>query len=364
MTSFRSDGDVTYTPPENLMLPIAAALRGKSGPIGVALSGGADSAMLAVAADAYARQYDRALHFFHVHHGLLEQADAWADHVRTLAVLLNRPLHVSEVRVAMGEGRGMEAAARDARYAAINQCARESGVGVVLLAHHRDDQAETVLLRLLRGAGVNGMGAMKRERLRDDVLYVRPWLDIDRADIVDAAQAFAAATQWAPVQDPTNTDPRYTRAAVRTQLTPLLNARWPGWQAVVSRHARQSEEAADILAEVAQSDLLAVADGVAPAPAPTSDADSGDGLHAHALPSRLDLKKWRALSAGRQKNVLRHWLALHGSAMPSEARLLNLQRQLMQLHAMGHDRNLTVYHGVLRIQCIRGKIIVQKISPR
>ena len=344
-----------FNPSDALLLPLEASLREQTRPFGVALSGGADSAMLAVVANAYAHKHGTELHFFHIHHGLLEQADAWVEQVQALASLLDRPLHVINVNVAVGEGKGIEAAARDARYAALTQAAQAAGVTRIGLAHHRDDQAETVLLRLLRGAGVSGLSAMKREITRDGIAFIRPWLDVDRAAILAASDAFTTATGWQAVQDPTNSDPRYTRAAVRTALTPVLNARWPGWQAIVARHAKQADEATEILAELAHADLVLIAD---------EEAAVGTASEEAFKPHRLDLKRWRDLSAGRQKNVLRYWLAMHGSAMPSEARLLNLQRQLSQLHAMGHDRNLTIYHGVLRIQCIRGKILVQKISPR
>ena len=118
------------------------------------------------------------------------------------------------------------------RYRALAGLAREHGAPLVLLAHHRGDQAETVLLRLLRGTGLAGMVAMAPLSRRDEVDYLRPWLDQDRDDILRACAAFEAATGWRAVQDPT-TDPHYTRAALRELLAPALDARWPGWRGIV-----------------------------------------------------------------------------------------------------------------------------------
>ncbi|OZI32992.1 tRNA lysidine(34) synthetase TilS [Bordetella genomosp. 1] len=300
--------------------------------VAVAVSGGADSAMLAVAAASLGRD----LVLFHVHHGLQAPADDWQAQVEALAGALGVPLHSARVAVAPDGGKGIEAAARAARYAALAGLAREAGVRYVMLAHHRNDQAETVLLRLLRGAGPQGMGAMRPATTRDGIVYLRPWLDLDRARILAAAAAYAARTGWHAVQDPTNTDPAYTRAAVRTRLTPVLDARWPGWQAVVARQARHMAEAAEILAEVAESDFAAL--GATP-----------DGRD-------FDLAAWRALSPPRQAQVLRYWLGLHGLRAPADARLAELMRQLRGLHQLGHDRDLRQAHEGHWIRCHRGRV--------
>ena len=227
----------------------------------VAVSGGADSAMLALHAAAIAREQGIDLLLFHVHHGLQDAADAWSEQTRALARLLGLPAHEARVTVAEGAGKGIEAAARDARYRALAGLAREHGAPLVLLAHHRGDQAETVLLRLLRGTGLAGMAAMAPLSRRDEVDYLRPWLDQDRDDILRACAAFEAATGWRAVQDPTNSDPHYTRAALRELLAPALDARWPGWRGIVARHARHMAEAASILDEVAREDFAALEPG-------------------------------------------------------------------------------------------------------
>lgn len=306
-------------------------------PVAVALSAGADSAMLLLAT-VLATQGRRPVHAFHIHHGLQASADAWAAQAQALGLLLGVAVRVAHVQVP-ADGSGIEAAARQARYAALAQLAQQTGVSHLLLAHHRDDQAETVILRLLRGAGVAGMAAMRARSERDGLIYLRPWLDVPRSDIRAAASAFAAQSGWHAVEDPTNADPRYTRAAVRTALTPVLDSRWPGWQGIVARHARQMDEAVEILREVAEADFASL------------QADAGGGF---------SLAAWRELSPARQAQVLRHWLAGQGLRMPTEARLADLMRQLRQLHALGHDRQLKVTHEGHDIRCHRGRIWLEK----
>src|SRR5690606_18536170 len=115
--------------------------------------------------------------------------------------------------------------------------------------------AETVMLRLLRGAGPTGMAAMAPVVQRDDLVYLRPWLQQPRSLILEQAEAFARLTSWSPVIDPTNSDDQYTRAALRQRIVPALNERWPGWKGNLLRHARQSAEAAGVLSEVAAQDF-------------------------------------------------------------------------------------------------------------
>lgn len=306
--------------------------------IAVALSGGADSAMLAVSAALVARERGIAVHCFHIHHGLQSYADTWQEHAHALARMLALPCHTRCVRVDSTKGDGMESAARDARYQGFTDLAVQTGVSHILLAHHRNDQAETVLLRLLRGAGPTGLAAMASISARQGITYLRPWLDIDRASVLQQATAFAHLTGWTPVQDPTNADARYARAAIRERLAPALDERWPGWQRVLARHAQQSAQASEILTQVAQEDLAGL--DVAP-----------DG-------SSFSLAAWRALSCARQALVLRHWLNGLGKRMPTDARLQDLMRQMRDLHALGHDRSMSVKHGSCWIRCVRGRVLV------
>ena len=304
--------------------------------VAVATSGGADSAMLAAHTATVAREHGTEVVLFHVHHGLQSAADGWADHVQALGRLLDVHVATAHACVESNTGLGIEAAARDARYAALTTLAQQHGVQDILLAHHQNDQAETVLLRLLRGTGPEGMAAMAPSMRRDGIRYHRPWLNQSRARILHAAESFATRYQWHAVQDPTNVDPRYTRAAVRELLAPTLDARWPGWQSRLASHARHAAETLSILEEVAQGDFAVLA--------PTPDNNS------------FSLAQWRALPPARQSLVLRHWLRLNGARMPTEARLAELLRQLRQLHSLGHDRHMTMVHGHHVIRCHRGRV--------
>jgi len=209
-------------PDAGLIAALRDSLADVDGPVAIAVSGGADSAMLAVSVAALGV----GARLFHVHHGLQDDADDWVAQVQTLGRLLALPVDVVRVSVDVASGLGVEAAARAARYQALNVLAREHGVAAVLLAHHRDDQAETVLLRLLRGSGPAGLAGMAREVVKDGVRYLRPWLDVDRCEILAQAARWADATGWRAVTDPTNVDGRYGRGALRAQVAPALDARW------------------------------------------------------------------------------------------------------------------------------------------
>lgn len=306
--------------------------------IGVAVSGGSDSAMLAVAAAEHARSSGLDLHLFHIHHGLQQSADEWAHRVHDLAHQLAVPCHSRRVLIDSQTGKGIEAAAREARYTALCDLAKKVGVRVILLGHHQHDQAETVLLRLLRGAGPEGLAAMANRTEREGIVYLRPWLTVDRTDILRVAQQYAVQTGWQFVIDPTNTDDRYARAAVRTRLAPVLDQRWPGWRDRLVRHAAQAAQTCEVLEEVAHADL--------------------QRLDFHEDNRSFSLRMWRELSAARQALVLRYWLDLHGLPMPTQSRLDDLMRQLRQVHALGFDRALSVRHAGSIIVCARGRVSV------
>ena len=323
-----------------LLTPLKSALKSypSSKPLRVAvgLSGGADSAMLAVHAAKLCKEWPHLeLHCFHIHHGLQSIADRWQSHVHQLAMGLELPCHSLRVDVAT-EGKGIEAAARDARYAGLRRLAERTGVSHILLAHHLDDQSETVLLRLFRGAGPTGLAAMARVMKRDSLVYIRPWLEVAREQILQAASEYADLTGWEAVNDPTNTDDVYTRGALRQRLVPALNERWPAWRSILARHARQARETGHLLEEVATEDFRDLE--------PAEDAMS------------FALARWRALGEYRQALVLRHWLAMHGLRAPTEARMHELCRQLRSLHAMGHDRNMRMRHERHWIVCERGRV--------
>lgn len=221
----------------------------------------------------------------HVHHGLQPAAERWVDLCRAQCEALGIPLQVCHV--AVGEGASLERAAREARYAAFAGCLQAGEV--LLLAQHRDDQAETLLLRLLRGAGVRGLAAMPHSRPLAAGQLLRPLLGTGRAEL--EAWARAAGLRW--IEDPSNVDTGLARNFLRHEILPRLARHWPAASAVLARDAEQLAEAQVLLDELADADL--------------ADARQPAVLDWLPLPSLL-LAPLQALSDARQRNALRRWL--------------------------------------------------------
>ena len=252
----------------------------------VGFSGGLDSTVLLHVLVTLSRQQNLpALSAIHVHHGLQAAADAWPAHCRRACEEMGVALQVLRVRVAAGAS--LEDAARQARYAAFEQ--RLNHGEVLLTGQHQDDQAETVLFRLLRGAGVRGLAAMPRQRMLGKGTLVRPLLTVSRAELEHYARSHGLS--W--IEDPSNDDARHARNFLRNQVMPLLKGKWPGAGAVMARTAAHMDEAQMLLDELAEEDLRA-------AQAVTSFAWLGLPVLAMAPLARL--------SAARQRNALRHWL--------------------------------------------------------
>lgn len=248
----------------------------------VGLSAGLDSVVLLHALAMLPQARARGLRAVHVHHGLHADADQWLRHCEAICEALDVPLHSVRVEVPRDSGEGIEAAARHARHAAF---AAELGDDEVLvLAHHRDDQAETFLLRALRGSGVDGLAAMRSWRRFGRGWLWRPLLAHSRVQLLAYAQAHGL--RW--IEDPSNSDPRFDRNFLRHQVLPLLGERWPHVHAALARSAELSSQATELLAEedVRCLALLRTAD-------------------AHAI-SREGLQ---ALPPARRARLLRRWIA-------------------------------------------------------
>lgn len=252
----------------------------------IAFSGGLDSSVLLHLLADWARcEALPPLSVIHVHHGLQPVADAWPEHCAQVCAQLGIALDI--VRVQVAPGASLEQAARNARYQAF--AARLEPGEVLLSAQHRDDQAETLLFRLLRGAGVRGLAAMPAGRALGRGSLVRPLLDCSRGEL----QAYAQDHGLVWIEDPSNADERFSRNFLRSQVMPLLAKRWPQASIALARSASHLAEAHQLLGELAEMDLLA-ARGVS-------------ALPWLPLPS-LDLAAVVALSDARQRNLLRHWL--------------------------------------------------------
>ena len=257
----------------------------------VGFSGGVDSAVLL---DAMVEEGARPVSAVHVHHGLSRNADAWADFCRDFCNARKVPLTIERVSVDRHAAEGIEAAARKLRYAIY--AARPEPY--VALAHHLDDQAETVLLQLLRGSGLKGVAAMPELRALpgSKVRLYRPLLAISRAALV--ARAKERGLAW--IEDESNESTRHDRNYLRHEVAPLLDARFPGWREAVARLARHAGAAHELLEELARKD---------------GAIDAGLLIDA-------------SISPPRRANALRAFLAMNALPMPSEARLEEMARQL------------------------------------
>ncbi|QRR36454.1 tRNA lysidine(34) synthetase TilS [Hydrogenophaga sp. YM1] len=282
-------------------------------PIGIACSGGADSVALLLAA--HARWPGRCV-ALHVHHGLQAAADGFEACVREVAASLGLPVHVARVDARHAPGQSPEDAARLARYAALAGLARDRGIGWVLLAQHGDDQAETVLLALSRGAGLPGLSAMPEAFERHGQRFGRPWLGVPAHTLREAL----IARDQRFVDDPSNGDERYTRNRIRAQLMPAWARAFPGYRAALARSAAHAAQAQRLLDELAALDLAA----------------TGEPPRIVAL---------QGLSRDRQANTLRHWLRRAHGVAPSAAQLDELLDQVGACRTRGHAIRLKVAEG-------------------
>lgn len=238
----------------------------------------------------------------HVHHGLQALADEWAQRGATQCRDWAVPFELLKVRIDPRDSAGPEAAARAARYAALAALMQPGDV--LVTAHHQDDQAETVLLNLLRGAGVEGIAAMRGlEDFGTLGLLWRPLLQLPRAALHDYAQQHGL--QW--IEDPHNTDPRYARSFLRADILPRLKARWPQAVELLARAASNCADTADLIEQWTALDLQNVADG--------------ETLSVSAL-LRLDQQ--------RMQNLLRQHLRCLTGYAPSRDQLLRIERELLR----------------------------------
>ncbi len=283
------------------------------GPIGVACSGGADSTALLLAA--HARWPGRVI-ALHVHHGLQAAADDFEAQVRALCERHGIALRVSRVDARASAGQSPEEAARGARYSALARQAREAGAAWVLLAQHLDDQAETVLLALSRGAGLPGLAAMPEAFERAGMRFGRPWLGLPS----QALRHFLREAGETFVEDPSNADLRFTRNRIRRVLTPAWAEAFEGHREALARTAMHAAQAQRLLDELAALDL----------------AHTGEPPSIAAL---------QALSRDRQANALRRWLRVAHGVAPSAAQLHELLDQIDACRTRGHAIRLRVADG-------------------
>jgi tRNA(Ile)-lysidine synthase len=299
--------------------------------VAVAYSAGRDSTALLHATARAGRDQGFDVVALHVHHGLMPQADAWlelADKQCRRWSKVGLPVRLVSTRLQgkPSPGDSVEAWARRERRIALAKMAREVGASAILLAHHRRDQAETVLLQALRSAGAAGLAAMPRAIERDGLWWLRPWLEQPR----EAIETYLRQHKLNHVDDASNDDPRFARSRLRSAVWPALTTAFPDAESALVAVARRAHEANQVLNEAAECDLAVICDG-----------------------TRLGVARWRALGAARQINALRAWLQRVLERGPPETLV---ERLLAEVPRASHARwpvdaalQLVLYRGWLQV---------------
>jgi tRNA(Ile)-lysidine synthase len=261
----------------------------------------------------------------HIHHGLQDAADQFAKHCQQLCEQLQVPLLLCKVNAKHDAGQSPEDAARRARYSALSEAVHThpdlKGVKDVALAQHADDQVETLLLALSRGAGLPGLASMPAQWSREGLQWHRPLLNVPGAKL----REYLTQAQVAWVEDPTNQDEQFTRNRIRAQLLPVLEQAFPQFRETFARSASHAAEAQEILNEVAAADLASVLESDSPA-----------------------IKALQGLSQARQSLVLRHWLKVQHQTTPSTVQLTALISQIAACTTRGHQIHLKLGRGYVR----------------
>ncbi len=281
--------------------------------VAVAYSAGADSTALLLAAH---RRWPGRLVALHVHHGLQAAADDFESHAKRFCELHGVALRVERVQAGHEAGQSPEDAARLARYNALARMARAEHADVVLLGQHADDQAETLLLALSRGAGLPGLASMPEWFERAGMSFGRPLLGVAASEL----RAWLLAQGHAFVNDPSNADVRFTRNRIRAMLTPAWEACFPGFRPLLARSARHAAQAQRLLDELAAIDL----------------AHTGE-------PPQIE--RLQLLGRDRQANALRHWLRTIAGVAAATAQLDELLDQIEACTTRGHRIHIKVGAG-------------------
>jgi tRNA(Ile)-lysidine synthase len=292
--------------------------------VAVATSGGRDSTALLHCTARQAAPLGIRVLALHVHHGLMPQADQWLAQVRQQSRRWGVGFDARHLQGRPARGESVEAWARAGRYCALTEMARAAGCALVLLAHHRRDQAETVLLQALRGAGPAGLSAMPHSALREGIVWARPWLNQPR----EAIDAYVCRYRLSHADDTSNEDTRFARSRLRRTVWPALSASFPEAELALAQLAQRAQEAAALSAEVAKLDLQTLAAGTA-----------------------LPVAAWGALSPARRGNALKLWLAQCTGEAVSHSLLQRLGHELLALRQgrwpLGQGE-LRLYRGQLQ----------------
>jgi len=268
----------------------------------IAFSGGLDSTALLYSMAAVANRLPAPVTAVHVDHGLSEYSAQWAEQCAGICRRLNIPLDIAEVSVGSFSGQSLEAAAREARYGAIAELMTPGDA--LVTAHHEDDQAETLLLRLLRGTGVRGAAAMAPAVEFAGGWLLRPLLGVPRRYL----KAYAAERDLSWIDDPSNFDTGFDRNLLRGEVIPRLTGRWPAATRLLARSASHFGEAAVLLADLARLDL---------------------GSCRGERPDTLSVSALKGLTERRVRNLLRYWLEGNGLGVPDTVHLERILREVI-----------------------------------
>lgn len=299
--------------------------------LAVAFSGGLDSTVLLHATiKAHGKKN---VHAFHVHHGIQKEADQWQAHCK--AVSKKFGCHFDTQNVKLNKPSNIESQARNLRYEALTQMCQAHKIQDLLLAHHLDDQAETVLIQLMRGAGLPGLSAMPQVKSKELIHLWRPFLNMRRKDL----EIYAKEHQLTWIEDPSNQDESYRRNAIRKTILPTLEKFQEGAIENLSRSAKHLGEAQELLNQLADIDLGLI--------------EAKEGL------SKTNLIRLYKTSQARATNALRRWLSKNGLAYPSEERLTAWWSELQQTRP---DSKLQWDHDQQVIRLWRGHLTITQDS--
>ncbi len=312
--------------PEVLNQHLTRILPGDARQLLVAYSGGRDSQALLYAAAASRHLMSLPLKAVHVNHGLHPDAAAWVDHCRAICNTLDIPLVTVDLALQPRTGKSLEEMAREERYRALSRLIKPGDV--LLTAHHQDDQAETVLLQLLRGAGPKGLSAMAEIGEFGPGYHARPLLSVSG----DELQKYAAQACPGWQVDSSNADTRFDRNLLRNTVIPELKKRWPGLATTLSRSATHCAEAQQIVDRVAEQDLEHLLDQ--------------DGMS-------LQVDGLLRLPEARIHTALRHWIQQMGHPLPS---LVRLRRIVEEVCCAAADRTPEVHWSGVELRRYRNRL--------
>ena len=277
-----------------MILDLSLIKQNSHGKVLVAYSGGLDSHVLL---HLLAHTPELSVRAIHIHHGLQAVADSWVNHCQAICKQLNIPLDIVYLKLNPAKGESIEAVAREGRYQALKESLQADEM--LLTAQHLNDQSETLLLQLFRGAGVQGLAAMPKLCDFGAGKHARPLLKTTRKEL----EAYAENHQLNSIEDPSNQDKSFDRNFLRKEILPILRNRWLGLDRALSRSASIQAETKELLDELAAEDLKNIHNGKT---------------------NTLQIEKLLNLSLKRQKLLLRYWIANSGFKYPSEKKLQHI----------------------------------------